>query len=177
MGEASGPKIMTFVCVCLCLICYYAEICVCVIFLQELTGWPGAQWDTEKQQIVPQLKFNINAVNSSLSQEVGTWTTQKRLTLNPDYQQSPIRRYFKIGTVKVSRYNVFLILHTENTASFPLLCPCLFWRAIRTSHILFVSPHRNLEPMTDIIFICCIESEFCPSTCVLILGRGLWSFN
>lgn len=77
-----------------------------LFFSQELRGWAGAQWDAEKRQIIPQLKFNINAVNSSLSQEVGTWTTQRRLTLNPDYQQSPIRRYFKIGTMMVSRCHV-----------------------------------------------------------------------
>ncbi|KAK4296128.1 hypothetical protein Pmani_031354 [Petrolisthes manimaculis] len=68
----------------------------------ELRGWDGADWDEEKKQIVPRLKFDIKAVNNTSQGQqviVGTWTTQGSLSLNPDYQQSPIRRYFKIGTI------------------------------------------------------------------------------
>ncbi|ROT70491.1 olfactory ionotropic receptor IR8a [Penaeus vannamei] len=56
-------------------------------------------WSTNKMQMTPQLEFAITAINSSTSVAVGTWASSSLLTLNPNYEHSPIRRFFRIGTV------------------------------------------------------------------------------
>lgn len=58
-------------------------------------------WSADKMQMTPQLEFAITAINSSASVAVGTWATNSLLKLNPNYEHSPIRRFFRIGTVMV----------------------------------------------------------------------------
>lgn len=70
-------------------------------FPQELGKWPGMEWRMNKLQMEPKLKLNIEALNSTARQAVGSWSTDGKLSLNPDYEHSPIRRFFRIGTVLV----------------------------------------------------------------------------
>ncbi|XP_042236341.1 ionotropic receptor 25a-like isoform X3 [Homarus americanus] len=68
-------------------------------FQTELGSWPNVVWNADKLQTVPELKFDIIAINSSATSVVGSWNTSKELVLNPQYEHSPIRRHFKIGTI------------------------------------------------------------------------------
>ncbi|XP_042887113.1 ionotropic receptor 25a-like isoform X1 [Penaeus japonicus] len=70
-----------------------------VALQQELVSWYNMMWMADKMQMTPQLEFAITAINSSTSVAVGTWATNSLLTLNPNYEHSPIRRFFRIGTV------------------------------------------------------------------------------
>ncbi|KAG7160957.1 Ionotropic receptor 25a-like 3, partial [Homarus americanus] len=71
-------------------------------FQTELGSWPNVVWNADKLQTVPELKFDIIAINSSATSVVGSWNTSKELVLNPQYEHSPIRRHFKIGTIMLS---------------------------------------------------------------------------
>ncbi|XP_050716691.1 ionotropic receptor 25a-like isoform X2 [Eriocheir sinensis] len=66
---------------------------------KELDKWPGMSWRMDKLQMEPKLAFNIEAINSTAKQVVGSWSTEGQLSLNPDYEHSPIKRFFRIGTV------------------------------------------------------------------------------
>ncbi|XP_037780308.1 ionotropic receptor 25a-like [Penaeus monodon] len=70
-----------------------------VALQQELVSWYNMMWSADKMQMTPQLEFAITAINSSASVAVGTWATNSLLKLNPNYEHSPIRRFFRIGTV------------------------------------------------------------------------------
>lgn len=78
--------------------------------LQELVSWYNMVWSTNKMQITPQLEFAITAINSSTSVAVGTWASSSLLTLNPNYEHSPIRRFFRIGTVMVGGFTLPRVL-------------------------------------------------------------------
>ncbi|XP_071539870.1 ionotropic receptor 25a [Panulirus ornatus] len=65
----------------------------------ELSSWQNMKWEQDTLQMVPQFKFEITAINSTDTSAVGSWTTADRLRLNPEYEHSPIRRFFKIGTI------------------------------------------------------------------------------
>ncbi|XP_066943797.1 ionotropic receptor 25a-like isoform X1 [Macrobrachium rosenbergii] len=66
---------------------------------QEVSSWSNVEWSSEKKQVVPQMEFSLTAVNSSSKTVIGSWNTLSKLDLNPDYKNSPIRRFFKIGAV------------------------------------------------------------------------------
>ncbi|XP_045135403.1 ionotropic receptor 25a-like isoform X2 [Portunus trituberculatus] len=65
----------------------------------ELGSWPGMKWRFDKMQMEPQLAFNIQAINSTASQMVGSWSTDEGLQLIPGFEHSPIRRHFRLGTI------------------------------------------------------------------------------
>ncbi|KAK8747216.1 hypothetical protein OTU49_016686, partial [Cherax quadricarinatus] len=67
----------------------------------EMSKWEKVEWQAEKLQIVPQLEFDITAFNSNSTLAVGSWSTSQQLKLNPRYQNSPIKRHFRIGTIMV----------------------------------------------------------------------------
>nr|XP_045609615.1 ionotropic receptor 25a-like [Procambarus clarkii] len=65
----------------------------------SLREWKQVEWEADKLQVVPQLKLDITAINTSTSSALGSWSTSEKLQLNPQFKNSPIKRHFKIGTV------------------------------------------------------------------------------
>lgn len=70
-------------------------------YSQEISKWKDMTWRMDKLQMEPKLTFDIKAINSTASQAVGSWSTEGKLSLNPNYEHSPIKRFFRIGTVMV----------------------------------------------------------------------------
>ncbi|XP_076046032.1 ionotropic receptor 8a isoform X2 [Oratosquilla oratoria] len=66
----------------------------------EMSDWKGAMWSVEKNEIAPDMEFNMMILNSSTKMEVGKWDTANKLELDPEYKNTPMRRYFRIGTIK-----------------------------------------------------------------------------
>ena len=76
---------------------FYSEL------LSDIQSWTGVRWMQEKKQILPELNLNAELVNKTTTTPIGTWSTSKELDLSPSFKNTPIRRFFRVGTVKVSR--------------------------------------------------------------------------
>ncbi|XP_069941255.1 ionotropic receptor 25a isoform X1 [Cherax quadricarinatus] len=90
----------------------------------EMSKWEKVEWQAEKLQIVPQLEFDITAFNSNSTLAVGSWSTSQQLKLNPRYQNSPIKRHFRIGTIMARPWMSAKSgspMMTQGSASDPLL--------------------------------------------------------
>ncbi|RXG51668.1 Ionotropic receptor 25a [Armadillidium vulgare] len=54
----------------------------------------------EKMQILPELSLEIHSINKSSDVLVGTWSTSEGLSLEPFFKNAPIKRFFRIGTIR-----------------------------------------------------------------------------
>ena len=53
--------------------------------------------------MLPQIEFTYSTVNSSSKAEIGRWSTAGGIQLSTAFVNTPIKRFFRIGSIQVGK--------------------------------------------------------------------------
>ncbi|KAF2355555.1 Ionotropic glutamate receptor L-glutamate and glycine-binding domain, partial [Trinorchestia longiramus] len=69
-------------------------------FKKELSSWSGAVWKEESHKVSFSTSFHYTAVTGTKRTSIGSWSSDAGITLEPLFQHTPIKRFFRVGSVE-----------------------------------------------------------------------------